>query len=113
MAAGKYNMLIQQGATYNQTITLKDAAGTTAINITGCTAQAMIREQYTDTTPAATFTCMIPTGTDGKILISLTPTQTSALSFEKGVYDIELTYPSGTKDRILQGNVVVSKEVTK
>lgn len=113
MAAGKYNMLIQQGSTYNQTITLKNAANTAAIDITGCTVAAMIRETYADTNPAATFLCDIPTGTDGKIQISLTPTQTSALQFERGVYDIELTYPGGTKDRVLMGNVVISKEVTR
>lgn len=113
MAAGKYNMLVQQGTTYNQTITLKNAANTAAIDISGCTVAAMIRETYLDPTPAAVFTCVIPTGTDGKILISLTPEQTSALTFDKGVYDIELTYPSGSKDRVLMGNVVVSKEVTR
>lgn len=113
MAAGKYNMLVQQGTTYNQTITVKNAANTAPIDLTGCTAQAMIRETYADPTPAATFLCEIATGTDGKIQISLTPTQTAALTFERGVYDIELTYPSGAKDRILQGNVVISKEVTR
>lgn len=113
MAAGKYNMLVQQGTTYNQTITVKNAANTAAIDISGCTVAAMIRETYLDPTPAATFTCVVPVGTDGKILISLTPEQTTALSFDKGVYDIELTYPSGSKDRLLQGNVVVSKEVTR
>lgn len=113
MAAGKYNMLVQQGATYNQSITLKNAANTAPINITGCTVAAQIREQYTDATPVATFATNIPVGTDGVIQISLTPTQTSAITIERGVYDIEITYPGGTKDRILQGNVVISKEVTR
>lgn len=112
MAAGKYNMLVQQGATYSQTITLKDNFGV-AVNITGCTAAAQIRQQYSDPTPAAQFTCVIPVGTDGVIRISLTPAQTAAITFDRGVYDLELTYPSGVKDRILQGNVVISKEVTR
>ena len=113
MAAGKYNMLIQQGVTYNQTITLKNAANTAAIDISGSTASAMIRETYQDPTPAAVFDCVIPVGTDGIIQIGLTPEQTASLSFDKGVYDIEITYSNGAKDRILQGNVVISKEVTK
>ena len=106
-------MLIQQGTTYNQTITMKNAAGTTPIDISGSTAAAMIRETYADPTPAAEFSCVIPTGTDGVIQISLTPEQTSALTLERGVYDLEITYSNGAKDRILQGNVVVSKEATK
>jgi len=113
MAAGKYNMLVQQGSTYNQTITLKDPTNTTPINITGCTAAAQIREQYTDVSPSATFLCEINNGVNGQIQISLTAAQTAALTIERGVYDIELTYPNGVKDRILQGNVVISKEATK
>lgn len=114
MAAGKYNMLVQQGVTYNQTITLSDTVTSTPINITGCTIAAQIREQYSDQTAAAVFTTAIPLGTDGQFQISLTPTQTSAIAFDRGVYDIEITYPGGVvKDRILQGNVVISKEVTR
>lgn len=112
MAAGKYNMLVQQGATYNQTITLKDPTNTTPIDITGCTAAAQIREQYTDAAPVATFLCEVG-GINGQIQISLTAAQTRDILIERGVYDIELTYLSGVKDRILQGNVVISKEVTK
>ena len=113
MAAGKYNMLIQQGVSYNQTITLKDSITGTPVDISGCSAAAMIRGTYNDVDPAAIFTTLIDVGTDGAIQISLTPTQTSALVIDRGIYDIEITYPSGEKDRILQGNVVISKEVTK
>lgn len=113
MAAGKYNMLIQQGVSYNQTITLKDSITGTPVDISGCSAAAMIRGNYNDVEPAAIFTTFIGSGTDGAIQISLTPSQTSNIAIERGLYDIELTYPNGTKDRILQGNVVISKEVTK
>lgn len=113
MAAGKYNMLIQQGVTYNQTITLKDKQSGLPLNLTGCTAAAEIRATYIDSVPAATFTTYIGLGTDGKIQLSLTPAQTSAITIERGVYDLELTYPGGVKDRIIQGNVVISKEVTR
>lgn len=113
MAAGKYNMLIQQGVSYNQTITLKDKQSGQPLNLTGCTAAAQIRGTYNDLVPAAEFTTYIGIGTDGKIQISLTPEQTSAIMIDRGVYDIELTYPGGVKDRILQGNVVISKEVTR
>lgn len=112
MAAGKYNMLVQQGVTYNQTITLKNELGV-AIDLTGATIASMIREQYTDLTPIATFTCTIVDAVAGKFNISLTPAQTSAITVQRGVYDIEITYLSGIKDRILQGNVVISLEATK
>lgn len=105
-------MLVQQGATYSQTITLKGGEGD-PIDITGCSAAAQIRQQYSDPVAAAQFTAVIPNGVDGVIHISLTPAQTAAIAFDRGVYDLELTYTGGVKDRILQGNVVISKEVTR
>lgn len=113
MAAGKYNILVQQGVTYNQTITLKNAANTAGVNITGNSIAAMIRETYNDPDPAAVFTCEIIDAVNGVFQIKLTPEQTGALRFTKGVYDIEMTYPDGSKDRLLQGNVAISLEATR
>ena len=111
MAAGKYNMIVQQGATYAQNVTLKNAAGS-AVNIATGSAACQIKGSYTDIVPAATFTCGVPVGTDGVITLLLSAAQTSALTITTGVYDLEL-YLGGQVYRIMQGNVVVLPEVTK
>jgi len=52
--------------------------------------------------------------TDGKIRISLTDTQTSAIKANRYVYDVESIAPTTSKvDRVLEGRILVTPEVTK
>jgi hypothetical protein len=46
------------------------------------------------------------------INLSINATDTAALTWTKGVYDLELTGPTGAVTRIFTGSVSVSKEVT-
>lgn len=112
MAAGKYNIIIEQGSTFEKIITLKDSAGV-AINLTGCSVAAQVREKISSSTALFSFTCAITDAVNGKIKISLTKSQTTELTFKTAIYDLELTYPSTITKRILEGSVVLSKEVTK
>lgn len=112
MAAGKYNITIEQGTTFLLTITLQDGQGV-PVDITGATISGMGRLRYGADDPLFTFTCVATNPAQGVFTIGLTDTQTAALDFERGVYDIEIAYPSGTKSRLIQGNVILSKEATK
>lgn len=48
----------------------------------------------------------------GTITRTLSATQTAALTWTDGVYDLEVEYADGTVQRYLQGAVTVSREVT-
>ena len=113
MAAGKYNILIQQGSDYIQKITVKESVSQLAVDITGCTVRGQVRVNVEDTTPAASFVAAVTDGAAGEFQISLSNTVTAALDFETGYYDVEIVYPSGVVDRLLQGKAVLSKEVTR
>lgn len=113
MAAGKYNILIQQGSDYIQKITVKESVSQLPVNITGCTVRGQIRVSVEDAAPAATFITSIVDGINGVFQISLTHTTTAELDFDTGFYDVEIEYPSGVIDRLLQGKVVLSREVTR
>ncbi|MDU9705207.1 hypothetical protein, partial [Helicobacter pylori] len=52
----------------------------------------------------------IPTGT---ITIKFTNVQTASLMQRKGVYDLEMTTPTGEVIRLMQGAVVIDPEVTR
>lgn len=112
MAAGKYNILIQQGADYIQQLTIKQPDGT-AVNLTGCTFRGQVRLDFDDVAPVASFVCSAVDLVNGKFKIALSNTVTAALSFNTAVYDVEIVYPSGVVDRIIQGKAVLSKEATK
>jgi hypothetical protein len=112
MAAGLYNIIVEQGSTFNKQISVKDPAGV-PIDLTGAVIRGMIRGTYNDVSPLATFTINCPTPTTGIFYIILSAAVTAAFDFVKALYDIEIAYPDGTVVRILQGNVILSREVTK
>ena len=125
MAAGKYNLLIEQGATYQVEIQYKDSAGV-AVDLTGYSGKLQIRPF--PGSPIA-YICLSsslqPDGTglnfsgsygstpptSGSIGIYISAISSSLLTFDTGVYDLEISSGSFTT-RLLQGNVQLSKEVT-
>lgn len=125
MAAGKYNLLIEQGATYQVEIQYKDSAGV-AVDLTGYSGKLQIRPSIGS--PIA-YICLSsslqPDGTglnfsgsygttpptSGSIGIYISAISSSLLTFDTGVYDLEISSGSFTT-RLLQGNVQLSKEVT-
>lgn len=113
MAAGKYNILIQQGADYIQPITIRDSTTNVPINLTGAVIAGQVREDYTSTTALVSFTVENTDLPNGKFTLTIPSSATTTLNFQTGVYDVEVLYPSGQKDRLLQGSVVFSPEVTK
>jgi len=47
------------------------------------------------------------------VTLLLNPATSSAWTWERGVYDVELTSPDGTVYRIAEGPVYISQEVTR
>jgi len=125
MAAGKYNLLIEQGATYQVEIQYKDSNGV-AVDLTGYSGKLQIRPS---TGSPIAYICLSsslqPDGTglnfsgsygttpptSGSIGIYISAISSSLLTFDTGVYDLEISSGSFTT-RLLQGNVQLSKEVT-
>ena len=117
MALGnRFDITINQGATFELTITWKDSAGT-AINLSGYTARMQVRETYSSTTPIVSLTNgagITLGGSAGTIAIVISATTTAALTAPfSGVYDLELVSAGGVVTRLLQGAATVSPEVTR
>lgn len=116
MSAGYLDLYIEQGATYNQPIVWKDSSGV-AVNLTGYTARMQVRKTISATTPIITLTTengrITLGGANGTITLNITATDTAALEQFAGVYDLELQSYSGFVTRLLEGQVTVSKEVTR
>lgn len=117
MAAGKYDLLIEQGATLQLNLVYKDANGD-PIDITSYTARMQVRRDYNSPTPLLDLTtengCIILGGAAGTISIEASDDMTRAIPAKVGVYDVELIAPgNGVVTRIIQGAVTVSPEVTK
>ena len=108
--ATKANLVIDQGATFSTDLNLTDDNGDT-IPLLGYSANSQIRKWYTSSTPAATFSTNIDTGS-GVITLSLTSDQTANLVAGRYVYDVEINN-GVTTSRIVEGIVTVTPQVTR
>lgn len=87
------------------------------VNLTGYTARMDIRETREDTDPLLSLTTenggITLGGVNGQISLLISATDTAALDVDTAVYDLELISAGGIVTRLVSGNIVVSKEVTR
>lgn len=116
MSAGQYDLYIEQGATFQKVITWKDSTGA-AIDLTNYSARLQARKTKSSTTTfleATTANGRITLGgVAGTITIAVPASVTTALTTYSGVYDLELESAGGVVTRLLEGDVTVSREVTR
>ena len=104
-------LLIEQGATFSSTVNVEDSAGA-AINLSGYSASSQMRKSYYAVSNT-TITSTITGNANGEITLSMTSSNTSALTPGRYVYDLLITAPDTTKTRVVEGIVIVSPGVTQ
>lgn len=111
MAAGTYNLTVEQGVDLALQISVKDSTGAT-YSLTGSSAAAQIRDDYNGAL-LASFTAVTNTGTPGVLALTLSAATASSLPLSGGKWDLLLTTSAGTKVRLINGSVTISGEVTE
>jgi len=110
--ASEHNISIDQGATFALAMVFRDASET-PIDLATATVAAQIRPDAESKNIIANLTATKDAGTTGRVVLSLTASQTGQLAFESAAYDVLITFADGTAVRALQGNVALSKQVTR
>jgi len=116
--AGIYNFDIDQGATFDRTVVLKDA-NNVAITLTNDhTFTGQVRTNPHDPDIAATITCNIISGSEGKVQLKILNTDTVNIPAQKVFYDVFWQKPTDFEGnryttKILEGYINVSADVTK
>lgn len=118
MPAATIDLAINQGETFRKGLIWKTGTPLNPVNLTTYTARMQVRSNAASTVVLLTLTTEnggITLGTtDGTIALYLTDLETSAITWEYGVFDIELIAGgSGDVTRLVQGTITVSKEVTR
>lgn len=116
MPAGTYDIVCEQGATFQRTLVWQDETET-PIDLTGYTARMHVRPSV----KAADVVVQLTTENGrivlypslGKIELQLTAAVTETLPARACVYDLELVAPSGIVTRLLQGQFSITPEVTR
>jgi len=111
MAAGTYNFIMEQGATFTRQLTVKE--NNDALNLTGYSVASLMRSTHDSSTVVGTFTCTISNAVGGIINMSMTASITGAIEEGMYVYDLEITSGAGTITRLLEGEITVNPEVTR
>ncbi|AWJ93853.1 hypothetical protein Sp245p_28965 (plasmid) [Azospirillum baldaniorum] len=117
MAAGQYDIYIEQGATFTREIEWLQSDNTTPVDLTGYTARMQVRK----TAKSPIVVADLSTGNGrisltpalGKIKLMLTATETASLKDGEYVYDLELQSGTGVVERLLQGTFTINAEVTR
>ena len=116
MITAQYDLSISKGADYEEFFNLKDG-NNQPLNLDGYSARMQIRPYLSSDIvliDATTENGIISiNGPLGRIKINLSETQTSNLIYTESVYDLLITSPSGFTNKVLQGKVIVSLNVTR
>tara|TARA_B100001564_G_C20018070_1_gene393338 strand:+ start:31 stop:363 length:333 start_codon:yes stop_codon:yes gene_type:complete len=105
------NLFIDQGTDFTVTVDVSDATGG-ILDLTGYSASAQIRKTYGSSTKVD-FATSTGTPSQGKVNMSLTDAQTSALESGRYVYDLNITSGSGVTTRVVEGQAIITPGVTR
>lgn len=112
MAAGKYDIVIDQGSDFAIQIQIEQDGSN--VNLSTHSARAQLRPTPTSSTLTETFTCTVTNAVQGKLTMSLTNSATANISAGKYYYDLELVNSSSsTVTRLIEGVARVTPEVTR
>lgn len=107
---------VEQGVDSTRQFIWKESDGTPR-NLTGWTAAMQVRPSAKSDTVLldlkTTNGGMSLGGTSGTINVHFKASDTTGVTWSSGVYDIELTDPAGKKMRFIEGDLVLSAEVTR
>ena len=112
MSAANHDLVIDQGTSFVLDVTIKE--GGTAKSLVDYSARAQMRSTKTASSVAGSFTCTIPTPSNGVVKMELSPSTSSAIAAGSYFYDLEIhTSGDAIVKRILEGKVNLTQEVTR
>ena len=111
------DIVIFQGATFDQTLFYETGEPSVPVDLSGYSAKMHIRSKPESKALILELSTdngrLVLNETTGSIRLFISASDTATLSVcDKAVYDLELTTGAITT-RILQGNVIISPEVTR
>ena len=110
-----YNWVVDAGSDSARGFRVVDANGD-PIDVKSYTARMQVRPYLSSKTVSDDLTTengRISMGNDGVVTAILTHTATASYPFCEGVYDMEVVSPNGDVTRVVEGRMIVRKEVTR
>jgi hypothetical protein len=115
MQPGSLDFLMPKGSTFSRTLTWKISGS--PVNLTNYTARMQARTSHISGTVVLDMTTanskITLGGTSGTITLSLTASETAAITAQSLSYDLELVSVGGVVTRLVEGQIVLTPEVTR
>lgn len=126
MSAGRYDITLEQGATFDLPLHYRDPTGA-SIDLSGYSAKMQVREA-SHTEVLVEFNSSLTSngfiflsgpsedredGANGNVRIYMTAVNTAAIAAFRGRYDLELSDGAGYTIRLLEGQFEVESEITR
>ena len=117
MAAFKLSIIIVQGETFSKVSTWMAGTPPVPVDLTGCTARMHVRDAVASADVLLALTTengrITLGGTAGTVTLQLSAAETAAITWQRGVYDLEIVHANATVRRLLAGTIKLSPEVTR
>lgn len=116
MPAKIFDLVIEQGATLNYSVTVLDPDGTPK-DLTGFTGRMQIREAVSSVTTlvdATTVNGMVTVNIpDSQVIVNIPASTTNGFTWDAGVYDLEIENAGGYVIRLVRGRCSLNLQVTR
>lgn len=116
MAAGTYDIICEQGATFVRTLVWQDE-NEAPINLYGYTARMQVRPTVQSATVLVSLTTanggIALTAATGTITLSMPASMTDTLPARRAVYDLEIVSSTGVVTRLVEGTFTIVPQVTR
>lgn len=109
MSAANLPIQVEQGATFNKTLTWKAGVPPTPVDLSGCTARMQVRAFASAPLALLDLTSgnggISLGGVSGQIKLYISAAQTKSLLVSAGVYSLQIVFTDGTVKRLAAGSV--------
>lgn len=106
-------LIVDQGATFNNIINLSDDITNANINISGYIVRSQMRRSYYSANATANIICTITNAAQGEITMRLDANTTANIKAGRYLFDLETVDNLGTVSRVLEGIVTVTPGITR
>jgi hypothetical protein len=108
------DLTVPQGTTWQASWPMVDDAGAPLL-VDGWDVQGQVRSSASSATVLHTWSSSDGSAeaTGSTVSVSVTPAVSTAWAWRTGVYDVEVTDPAGPVLRVVQGRVLVDREITR
>jgi hypothetical protein len=111
--AAYVELYMDQGANFKNVINLTDDITNSTISLANYVVRSQMRRSYYSVNASANIVCTITDSANGEITMSLGSANTASIKAGRYLFDLETVDGVGFVNRVLEGIITVTPQVTR